>query len=108
MVLEIGGDVRAPIIMGRPFLNTTKAINYADNAKICLTIKDRKEKFTFKNHTHHSPCHPQMAYLPEDTTVNMKSNNWRRRKNKVRQPQEESVNMINTLQSEYDHLLASP
>jgi hypothetical protein len=49
-----------------------------------------------------------MAYLPEDTTVNKKSNNRRRRKNKVRQPQEESVNMINTLQSEYDHLLASP
>ena len=32
----------------------------------------------------------------------------RRRKNKVRQPQEESVNMINTLRSEYAHLLASP
>ena len=32
----------------------------------------------------------------------------RRRKNKVWQPQEESVNMINTLRSEYDHLLASP
>ena len=28
-------------------------------------------------------------------------------KNKARQPQEESVNMINTLQLEYDHLLAS-
>ena len=37
-----------------------------------------------------------------------KKNNRRRRKNKVRQPQEESVNMINTLRSEYDHLLASP
>ena len=32
----------------------------------------------------------------------------RRRKNKARQPQEESVNMIKTLRSEYDHLLASP
>jgi len=39
--------------------------------------------------------------------VTKKKNN-RRRKNKVRQPQEESVNMINTLRSEYDHLLASP
>ena len=37
-----------------------------------------------------------------------KKNNRRRRKNKVRQPQEESVNMINTLRSEYNHLLASP
>ena len=49
VVLEIGGDVRAPIILGRPFLSTAKAIIYADSAKICFTIKDRKEKFSFKN-----------------------------------------------------------
>ena len=49
-----------------------------------------------------------MSYLPEETTVTKKKNNRRRRKNKARQPQEESVNMINTLQSEYDHLLTSP
>jgi hypothetical protein len=49
-----------------------------------------------------------MAHLLEETTVNKKSNNQRRRKNKVRQSYEESVNMINTLRSEYDHLLASP
>ena len=48
-----------------------------------------------------------MPYLPEVTTVTKKKKN-RRRKNKARQPQEESVNMINTLRSEYDHLLASP
>jgi hypothetical protein len=50
MVLETGGDERAPIILGRPFLSTTKAIIYADSAKICFTIKDKKEKFSFKNH----------------------------------------------------------
>jgi hypothetical protein len=49
-----------------------------------------------------------MAYLPEETTVSKKKNNQRRRNNKARQPQEESVNMINTLRSNYDHLLASP
>ena len=48
MVLEIGGDVRAPIILGWPFLSTAKAIIYVDCAKICFTIKDRK-KFSFKN-----------------------------------------------------------
>ena len=69
---------------------------------------DRKEKFTFKNRIHHSPRHPQTPYLPEVTIVTMKKNNRRRRKNKTRQPQEETVNMINTLRSEYDHLLASP
>ena len=46
-------------------------------------------------------------YLPEETIVTKKKNNSRRRKNKARQPQEESVSIINTLRSEYDHLLAS-
>ena len=93
--------------MGRPFLSTAKAIIYTDSAKICFTIKDRKEKFTFKKHIHHSPSHPQMVYLSEETTVTKKRNN-QRKKNKARQPREESVNMINTLRSEYDHLFASP
>ena len=50
VVLETGGDVRAPIILGQPFLSTAKAIIYIDNAKICFRIKDRKEKFSFKNY----------------------------------------------------------
>jgi hypothetical protein len=44
----------------------------------------------------------------EDTTVTKKKNNRRKRKNKARQPHEEAVKMINTLRSEYDHLLISP
>jgi hypothetical protein len=51
VVIEIGGDDRAPIILGRPFLSTTKAIIYADTTKICFTIGDTKERFGFKNHT---------------------------------------------------------
>ena len=84
VALEIGGDIRAPIILGQPFLSTAKAIIYADSAKIYFTIKDRKEKFTFKYDIHHSPSHPQMAYLPKETTVTKKSNNQKRR-NKARQ-----------------------
>jgi hypothetical protein len=57
VVLETGGDVRAPIILGQPFLSTTKAIIYADSAKICFTIKDKKEKFSFKIHILQSPRH---------------------------------------------------
>jgi hypothetical protein len=67
MVLEIGGDERAPIILGRPFLSTANAIIYTDSAKICVTIKDKKEKFSFKDHILYSPAHPQKAYLPEET-----------------------------------------
>ena len=107
VVLETGGDERAPIILGRPSISTAKAIIYADSAKIYFTIKDRKEKFSFKNRILQSLGHPQMACLPKETTVTKKRNN-RRRKNMARRPQEESVKMINTLRSEYDHLLASP
>jgi hypothetical protein len=57
VVLKIGGDERASIILGRPFLSITKAIIYADTAKICFTIKDRK-KFSFKDHILYSPAHP--------------------------------------------------
>ena len=84
VVLETGGDLRAPIILGRPFLCTTKAIIYADSAKIYFTIKDRKEKFSFKNRILQSPRHPQMPYQPKDTTTTKKENNRTRRKNKAR------------------------
>jgi hypothetical protein len=57
VVLEKGGDERAPIILGQPFLSTAKAIIYANTAKISFTIKD-KEKFSFKNHILQSPAHP--------------------------------------------------
>jgi hypothetical protein len=83
VVLEIGGDKRAPIILGRPFLSTTKAIIYADSAKICFTIMDKKEKFSFKNLILQSRTHPQKAYLPEETTLTKKKKNQRRRKNKA-------------------------
>ena len=72
VVLETGGDERAPVILGRPFLSTAKAIIYADSAKICITIKDRKEKLSFMNHILQSPRHPQMSYLSEETIVTKK------------------------------------
>jgi hypothetical protein len=79
VILETRGDVRAPIILGQPFLSTAKAIIYTDNAKIYFTIKDRKEKFTFKNCILQSPSHPQMPYLPVKTTVSKKRSNRTRK-----------------------------
>jgi hypothetical protein len=58
VVIEIGEDERAPIILGRPFLCTMKAIIYADHARIVFTIKDKKEKFSFKNCMLHFPAQP--------------------------------------------------
>jgi hypothetical protein len=57
VVVETGGYEKAPLILGQPFLRTTKAIIYIDDAKICFTIKGKKERFTFKNKTLQSPAH---------------------------------------------------
>jgi hypothetical protein len=58
VVIEIGEDERAPIILGWPFLCTMKAIIYAEHAKIVFTIKDKKEKFSFENRMLHFPAQP--------------------------------------------------
>jgi hypothetical protein len=84
VVLETGGDERAPIILGQPFLSTAKAIIYVDTAKICFTIKDKKEKFSFKDRILYSPVRPQKAYMSKETTVvTKKKKNIRRTKNKT-------------------------
>jgi hypothetical protein len=96
------------IILGRPFLCTTKAIIYAEHAKIIFSIKDKKEKFSFKEHILHSPAHPQMSYLLEEPTTPApkKKNNKNRRRNKLSQVLEETIKMINAVNAESDHLLA--
>jgi len=49
VVIETGNDERAPIILGRLFLNTSGVVIYASAAKISFYIKGRKETFSFKN-----------------------------------------------------------
>jgi len=55
VVIETYNDEMAPIILGRPFLNTSGAVIYASAAKISFYIKGRKETFSFKNKTTHIP-----------------------------------------------------
>jgi hypothetical protein len=58
VVVETGGDDRAPIILGQPFLSTAKAIIYVDSAKIYFIINDSKERFNLKKQTLKTPSHP--------------------------------------------------
>ena len=51
MVIETGNDERVPVILERPFLNTSGAVIYASAAKISFYIKGTKETFSFKNKT---------------------------------------------------------
>jgi hypothetical protein len=110
MVVDTGGDKKSPIILGRPFLCTTKAIIYAEHAKIIFTIKDKKEKFSFRSRMLHTPTRPHAPYKRDGPmTIKEKKKNPRSwRKDKASQAQEEIVKMINTIQSEYECLLAPP
>ena len=51
VVIETDTDERAPIILGRTFLNTSGVVIYASTAKISFYIKGRTETFSFKNKT---------------------------------------------------------
>jgi len=62
MVMETGVDDMAPIMLRRPFLCTTKAMIYAEHAKIVVSIKDKKEKFAFKNHVLKALAAPKQFY----------------------------------------------
>jgi hypothetical protein len=66
VVVDIGGDEKSPIILGRPFLCTMKAIIYAEHAKIVFTIKDKKEKFSFRSQMLHTLARPHVPYKRDE------------------------------------------
>ena len=80
IVVETEEDERSLIILGRPFLNTTKVIIYTSDAKIYFTIGDRKERFSFKNKTLKAPTHPPKVYMYEDKTTDKKKKNKNKNK----------------------------
>jgi len=66
VVMETGVDEKEPIILGRPFLCTIKAIIYAEYAKIVISIKDKKGRFTFKNHVLKTPTALKQFHQQEE------------------------------------------
>jgi hypothetical protein len=69
VVVDIGGDEKSPIILGRSFLCTTKAIIYVEHAKIIFTIKDKKEKFLFRSRMLHTPTRPHVPYKRDEPVM---------------------------------------
>jgi len=107
VVMEKGVDEKAPIILGRPFLCTTKAIICAEHTKIVLSTKDKKERFAFKNHVLKAPVAPKQLYQQgkqEQQSVPKKKNNRRWRKTK----QAKTTQLITALNTENDHKLPKP
>jgi len=97
VVIETGNDERAPIILGRPFLNTSGAVIYASAAKISFYIKGRKEMFSFKNKTTQIPEHSRQE--PRKRT-NMRNRN--------KQVCTESAKIVTAVHGGQDHQLKSP
>jgi len=97
MVIETGNDERAPIFLGRPFLNTSGAVIYASAAKISFYFKGRKETFSFKNKT--TQISDQSRREPRKRT---------NRRNKNKQVWTESAKMVTVVHGGQDHQLKSP
>ena len=97
MVIETGSDERAPIILGRPFLNTSGAVIYASTANTSSYIKGRKETFSFKNKT---------TQISEQSQHESRKRTNRRNGNK--QMCTKSAKMVTAAQGGQDRQLKSP
>jgi len=97
LVVEIGTDERAPIILGRPFLNTSGAVIYASAIKISFYIKGRKETFSFKNKT--TQVSVQSRHEPRKRTNT---------RNRNKQMWTKSAKMVTGVQGGQDRRLKSP
>ena len=97
VVIETGTDERAPIILGRPFLNTSGAVIYASAAKISFYIKGRKETFSFTSKT--TQISEQSRHEPRKRT---------NRRNMNKQIWTKSAKMVTAVLGGQDHRLKSP
>jgi hypothetical protein len=61
MVLDMGAeDEEIPIILGRPFLNTTNAIIFIGFGQVYFQFLDRKVRYHFNSYTtHEQPKKPR-------------------------------------------------
>jgi len=112
MVMEIGVDEKAPIILRRPFLFTTKAIIYAEYTKIVLSIEDKKERFIVKNRVLKAPAAPKQFHQQKEQEqqpmLKNKNNRNNRRWRRTKHAPAETTQLITTLNIENDHMLPKP
>jgi len=94
VVIETDNDEMAPIILERPFPNTSGAVIFASAAKISFYIKGRKETFSFKNKTTQIP--EQSRHEPRKTTI---------RRNRNKQVWTDSAKMVTAVHAGQDHRL---
>jgi len=98
IVIETGADERSPIILERPFLNTSGAVIYASAVNINFDIKGKKETFSVKNKT---------AQIPEQPQYELRKRTNRRNKNK-KEVWIESAKMVTAIHRGQNRRLKSP
>jgi len=96
VVIETGTDERAPVISGRPFLNTSGAVIYASAAMISFYIKG-KEMFSFEN---------KITQISEQSRHEPRKRTNRRNGNK--QMWTKSAKIVTAVQGGQDRRLKSP
>jgi len=96
VVIETDTNERAPIILGRPFLNTSGAVIYTSAAKISFYIKGKKKTFSFEN---------KITQISEQSRHEPRKRTNRRNRNK--QMWTESAKMVTIVQGQ-DRRLKSP
>jgi hypothetical protein len=77
VVVETGGNENAPIILGRPFFATAKAVIYANAAKIIFAINGRKE-IQLQEQDLKSSCTPLIS-LPSRTRASCRREEKRKK-----------------------------
>jgi len=95
VVIETGTEERAPIILGRPFLNN-RAVIYVNTTKISFYIRGRR-RLSFKNKT--TQISEQSRHEPRKRT---------NRRNRNKQIWTESAKMVTASQRGQDRRLKSP
>ncbi|CAL1382713.1 unnamed protein product [Linum trigynum] len=62
VILDINEDVDVPLILGRPFLATAKALIDVHSGKLILRVGDEQATFSVSNNAKHSHMHDDLDY----------------------------------------------
>ncbi|MDV3153356.1 MAG: hypothetical protein Q8755_03205, partial [Candidatus Phytoplasma australasiaticum] len=63
VILDLETDDKVPLILGRPFLSTTKALIYVFDGKITLRVGDENVTFDVIKSMRHPSSHDDSVYL---------------------------------------------
>lgn len=69
IVLDVDDDVKVPLILGRPFLNTLGSLIDVKWGKITLRVGDEEVVFTLPDAMKHTLDHDDILYFTDETNL---------------------------------------